>query len=265
MHTLGCADDAALLDSDKDVATARVTSIAAGSRDMADMEINVTKTECMRVCTQGRVTVSEAEMKKTCKFKCNHVGCGWTFANAHGLKCHQGKCRHRDVHLVDSILDVRGETGSPKRQFLVRWAGYGPEHDQWVARKNIYPAAVNEFLQANGLYEHDWPGARCPWCDLPCKNKFGVKVHQRTCGLRPVEQEFSGRVAEKKAKTEKLAETQKEKQQVKCETKNLANAFIFKHLGALFVADHPIGQSSKSRWNSHNLRWNSDDPHGSLF
>ena len=62
-------------------------------------------------------------------------------------------------------------------------------------------------------------------------------MHQRTCGLRPVEQEFSGRVAEKKAKTEKLAEMQKEKPQVKCETKKLANVFIFKYLGALFAAD----------------------------
>ena len=40
VHTLGYADDAALLDSDKAVATARVTSIATGSRKDADMEIS---------------------------------------------------------------------------------------------------------------------------------------------------------------------------------------------------------------------------------
>ena len=41
VHTLGYADDAALLDSKKAVATARVTSIAAGSRKDADMEISI--------------------------------------------------------------------------------------------------------------------------------------------------------------------------------------------------------------------------------
>ena len=41
VHTLGYADDAALLDGSREVATARVTAIAQGSRSDADMTITV--------------------------------------------------------------------------------------------------------------------------------------------------------------------------------------------------------------------------------
>ena len=47
VHTLGYADDAALLDLSIETATARVTSIAQGSERDADMQINVDKTEVM--------------------------------------------------------------------------------------------------------------------------------------------------------------------------------------------------------------------------
>ena len=110
----------------------------------------------MRVCEQGRVSVTDEDMRKACKFTCKHVGCGKVFANIHGLKCHQGRCSKKDVYLVDEILDVSGETGASDRKFLVKWTGYGSEHNQWLPRRNIYPAAVNEFLMANGLYDHDW-------------------------------------------------------------------------------------------------------------
>ena len=61
----------------------------------------------------------------------------------------------KDVHLADKILDVTGETGSPKRKFLVRWQGYGPESDTWEPRKNLQAGMVKDFLVANGLYAHD--------------------------------------------------------------------------------------------------------------
>ena len=67
VHTLGYADDAALLDNDIDVATRRVTYIAQGSREDADMEISISKTEVMHVCHQGAVTKTTAdEAKQVC-------------------------------------------------------------------------------------------------------------------------------------------------------------------------------------------------------
>ena len=46
VHTLGYADDAALIDYTPDMATKRVTAIAKGSRTDADMHISIDKTKC---------------------------------------------------------------------------------------------------------------------------------------------------------------------------------------------------------------------------
>ena len=159
VDTLGYADDAALLDADINISTARVTSIASGSRRDADMEISVEKTEVMHVEEQGRLDPANTEeLKGVCTFECPHVDCKRVFQNAHGCKCHAGKCRRKDWFEVDRILDIKGNTGSKDRKFLIRWKGYGPEHDQWEPREHIHPSLINEYLHANNLYDHEWPG-----------------------------------------------------------------------------------------------------------
>ena len=76
LTTLGYADDAALLDCDKEVAAARVTSIAKGSREDADMLINIAKTEVIHVQEQGRVSkLTHSEAKGVCKYVCPNIGC----------------------------------------------------------------------------------------------------------------------------------------------------------------------------------------------
>ena len=55
LHTLGYADDAALIDMNPTIASARVTSIAQGSKRDADMKINIVKTECVHVKRQQSV------------------------------------------------------------------------------------------------------------------------------------------------------------------------------------------------------------------
>ena len=65
VSTLGYADDATLIDNDLAVASARVNSIAVGSKDDADMSINTDKTEIMHVREQGRVTAVTAEQAKS--------------------------------------------------------------------------------------------------------------------------------------------------------------------------------------------------------
>ena len=45
VHTLGYADDCALLDTTLETATERVTAIAKGSKDDADVSINISKTD----------------------------------------------------------------------------------------------------------------------------------------------------------------------------------------------------------------------------
>ncbi len=40
--------------------------------------------------------------------------------------------------VVDSVLDARTDFGSrSKKSYLVRWAGYGPEHDTWEPESNL--------------------------------------------------------------------------------------------------------------------------------
>ena len=204
----------------------------------ADMEISIEKTEVMHVTEQDRAEpASRSELEKVCTFTCPHVGCSRVFYNAHGCKCHAGKCRYKNFYAVDKILAMRGKTGSKKREFLVRWQGYGPEDDQWEPRNHIHPDLIKEYLLANNLYDHEWPGARCPWCDQPCKNARGVKAHMRWCAFKPDVQQFKGTCAEKKVNELKLAAAQKMKMKVLCEGAELRNVYNFKYLGSIFSAD----------------------------
>ena len=64
VHTLGYADDAALLDVRPEVATERVTAIATGSKIDADMEISVSKTKVMHIRRQEKCSpVTDLEAK----------------------------------------------------------------------------------------------------------------------------------------------------------------------------------------------------------
>ena len=178
IHTLGYADDAALLDSDISTATDRVTSIAQGSEQDADMIISVEKTKAMKVCEQDEVTpTTNDEAKKVCKFTCTNIGCTKVFFNKRGMLCHKGRCKWRDEYLIDKIVDVRGPAQTSRQEFLIQWKGYGREHDSWQPRSKIDPDCVTEYLKANGLYNYNWAGVRCPACDLPCKNAHGVQIH----------------------------------------------------------------------------------------
>ena len=242
IYTLGYADDAALLDTSIEVASERVTSISRGSKADADMTINISKTEVMHVARQGAITATTSdEAKKVCKFQCKHAGCTRVFANIHGKKCHEGKCKWRSVHYNDSfymdkILAVRGATGSPSRRFLVRWQGYGPEEDTWEPRSHLHPDEINAFLKQNDLYDYHWPGARCPHCDKPCASAHGVKMHARHCHYKPDPQKFIGTCADRKVRDVKRAEDQKNKPKVACEGEELINVWQFKYLGSMFTA-----------------------------
>ena len=80
VHTLGHADDATLLDYSDEVASDRVTAIAQGSADDADMIINVAKTQCMHVKRQEVCPlVTEEEIKMRAKFVCPHINCNHVF------------------------------------------------------------------------------------------------------------------------------------------------------------------------------------------
>ena len=105
IYTLGYADDVALLNSSISVATERVTAIAKGSKADADMTINIGKTEVMHVERQRAVTkTTSEEAKRVCKFQCRHAGCSRVFANLHGKKCHEGKCKLMEERALQRLV-----------------------------------------------------------------------------------------------------------------------------------------------------------------
>ena len=238
VHTLGYADDAALLDYDDCVASQRVTDIAQGSEADADMQISVAKTKTMHVCAQGEVSkTTNAEAEEVCKHQCPHIGCHKVFFNKRGMRIHAGKCKWKDEYLIDGILDSRGPANSSRQQFLIKWKGYGEEHDSWQPRGNIDPDYVKEYLQANGQYDYSWPGPRCPCCDLPCKSEHGLRMHLKSCRYVEEQQHFTDTLADRKVKRNKVEAAQANKPTVRCDGKKLENVFLFKYLGSTFTAD----------------------------
>ena len=95
VSTLGYADDLALTDEGgkvgTDRTTSRVTEIAGGSRERADMEVKIVKTKILHVCPQDPVSdTSSEEAGKVCNFICPHLNCGFRFHTKHGMLVHAG-------------------------------------------------------------------------------------------------------------------------------------------------------------------------------
>ena len=111
LHTLGYADDATLIDNSVEMASALVSSIAKGSKELADMEINIDKTECIHVKRQQKVAApDQEEASKVCEHKCKNLGCDWNFGNKLGLRIHQALwCQWQNYYKVEKILDHRCE------------------------------------------------------------------------------------------------------------------------------------------------------------
>ena len=242
LHTLGYADDAALIDSDTAMASRRVSSIARGSKEAADMQINIAKTECMHVKRQFRVAApNKRAARKVCQYKCNNPGCGWIFGNKLGLRIHQGKwCEWNNYYQVERILDHKCSelpVGIGKTRFLVKWKGYSHDYNEWVDYENVTKAAITEYLRANGKYEFSWR-YRCTHCDKPCRSQQGVKVHYAAkCKRKCQRQAFKGTVAQRLHTEEVLADRQALEEKVLCEGKALKNSYKFKYLGSMFTAD----------------------------
>ena len=139
LHSLVYADDVALIDQGDSEgiqrATTRVSIIASGSRDDANMEIRVVKTKVLRVRRQETViTLTRNETKEKCNHVCPHLNCGFRFLTERGEKIHSGKCKWRHDFEVEKILNC--EHPPTNRKYLIKCEDYSIEHNLWIPRNS---------------------------------------------------------------------------------------------------------------------------------
>jgi len=98
-----------------------------------------------------------------------------------------------DVYEVEAVLD-EDELGG--KGFLIRWAGYGPEHDSWEPEGHVAPQLVDAFREARRLVRNNQGrdykanNTRMLWCarcgthrpaDSFSSNMRRAEPAQRTC------------------------------------------------------------------------------------
>ena len=239
LHTLGYADDVALIETGDAVGierlSERVSALREGSKKSADMDVNIVKTKALHVRQQEGVTkTTQDEARAKCKFACPHPGCGHVFLTKRGRDIHAGRCQWQNEFVVERILNHKGPTTA--RQYLIRWHGYSSQHDSWVPRSNIHPEAIKDYEIQSGSYVQNWR-FRCPDCDLPCKLIRGIKIHQSKAHKPTKSQSFEGRLADGAVQVSKMEALQKERPTIYCGDSALDNVFKFVYLGTIFAAN----------------------------
>ena len=238
------ADDAALLDVCLDSATARVDELFQKSIAEADMYINKKKTEVMRVKKLSAAGVSDADYDKVSwSHICEH--CGRGFDCKDGLTTHQSlHCRltNCEDYEIEFIHDARGPPDD--RFYLVRWKGWGAEHDQWRNWRQCMGAmeAVDEFWDGCSFNKQDtiWldseEGRRCKQCYRLFSRPQDLKCHhtKKQCEWAKVKR--TGRAVRAARRAKAAAELE----QLGCmmlDGTALRNVYNFKYLGGGITAD----------------------------
>ena len=97
------ADDASLPNEDTNMATVRLTTLNEKAEEKAGMQISIPKTKNQHIMKRPIIApTTEADIdnlppEKALKFICDK--CGYSFANHHGLRVHQGRhCKKRKTN-----------------------------------------------------------------------------------------------------------------------------------------------------------------------
>ena len=118
----------------------------------------------MHVREHQDYVISAEETKDMCVHTCPHLNCNKKFFNKRGLRIHAASCEWCDEYEIEGIKGHRGQ--STKRQYLIRWKEYTPDHDTWGSRNNIHPETIRDYELTKGVYVHNL-SHRCDICDLP--------------------------------------------------------------------------------------------------
>ena len=249
IRLLGYADDVAVAEEGDEEGIARietrVNKIADGSKEDADMDVNIEKTIMLHVREQERPPpTTREEALSVCKFECPHMHCNFRFHTMHGLKVHAGRCKWKDEFEVEKIVGHRGPIVA--RQYKIRWKGYSSDYDTFEPRLNIHPELIKDYEVDNQVYVYDWR-FRCDVCDLPCSSARGISIHKAKSHKEAKQQRFEGTLADEAVKVCKMVEKQQERPSIRCGDQMLKNVFRSKYLGTLFTADAKQIHDIKSR------------------
>lgn len=84
-----------------------------------------------------------------------------------------------DEFVVERLLRER-ITASGKTEFLVRWLGWGPEHDSWEPESNIKDPALVDVFRGGGAYPSELPKVVTLWAFVaPCPSLGGRGLFAR--------------------------------------------------------------------------------------
>jgi hypothetical protein len=253
LEELEYADDAALIDEDAESASERVSRLAAGAMQDADMEISVPKTEAMHVQQQMAISPVRRsdydikEVTKVLQYQCSYCGDG--FDTKQGRNQHITTCglATREVHAeefeVEAVIDARGPP--EHRYYKVLWKGYAESDEYWEPWRHLLnsAAATDKFWAQSELNEESCieveGESRCKWC---CRLYTGdyaarsLKSHYtRVCDHEPKSR--AGTRAERAVMRQKRKAAQDTLDKVVLQGKGLRNVYEFKYLGHWFTAD----------------------------
>ena len=261
IEILTYADDFVLIDGTAQSATDRITAIAKGLREVADMDVSVEKTECLFVKHQEKIRTDDLFEAGNAKAQ-NEVLTHKCEACSRGFSTHQGLKTHEKIwcgwadrldseeYEVNRFLEARG---SPEHRFyLVSWKGHPNSENSWIlalwaegAQKLVDQFWNNRGLcqETAGIPEAPWTDgegkqklARCFWCCRFYAREQDLKGHlTKGCKCKPGSR--TGSASEKALIKEKIKGLQKDVGKVYCEEHLLKNVYHFCYLGADFQVD----------------------------
>ena len=187
----------------------------------ADMSISIAKTKVLHTRRQDEVSkTTDLEASKARKYTCPHGHCDYKLYSKKDMQIHAGKCKWTNTFQIEKILDYEGPPTT--RKYLIKWQGYPREFNSWEPRGYIHPSEITAFEKTNDIFDYSWQH-RCPVCELPMKSQRGVKIHLvNHCKIindANQQQDFTGRLADKTVKTNKVAEQQASRLIITCENK----------------------------------------------
>ena len=142
------------------MASHRVTDVSKGSKQDADMSINVKHLKRdMFVRTQEPITcTSNEEAVSVCKFTYPQVGCGFKFHTRRGASVN-GKAKFAltvSPSLNLGIQQTRESTESPRQSPPAgRTTPKNMTYDTWESRSHLHHETITEFEKLNGFYDYD--------------------------------------------------------------------------------------------------------------